>query len=132
MDGLAEKGAALGKQTQAKNDAYGDSFFKAGDFLRLLYPSGLQPSQYDDALCLVRIFDKQARIATDKEAFGESPYDDIAGYSILGSTLHDIKGRVVVRHKCINGSRNKGGTIYCSIGCCNPSTSIPHTDCVCK
>jgi len=67
-----------------KNAAYGDSFAKCGEFLKLLYPNGIQPDQYTDALCLVRIFDKQMRIATMKNAFGESPYRDIVGYGLLG------------------------------------------------
>jgi hypothetical protein len=68
-----------------KNKAYGSSFEKAGEFLRLLYPDGLRPEQYGDALLLVRIFDKQMRIATRKDAFGESPYLDVAGYGLLGA-----------------------------------------------
>lgn len=74
----------IGSLVTEKNKAYGNAFEKAGDFLRLLYPNGIQPEQYTDALLLVRIFDKQVRIATDKDAFGESPYQDIAGYGILG------------------------------------------------
>jgi hypothetical protein len=68
-----------------KNKAYGSSFEKAGEFLRLLYPDGLRPEQYGDALLLVRIFDKQMRVATNPAAFGESPYRDIAGYGLLGA-----------------------------------------------
>jgi sulfate transport system permease protein len=40
--------------------------------------------QYDDMLCIVRIIDKLFRIATAKDAFGESPYGDITGYGLLG------------------------------------------------
>jgi hypothetical protein len=72
-----------------KNKAYGSSFEKTGDFLRLLYPDGLRPEQYGDALLLVRVFDKQMRIATRKDAFGESPFSDIAGYGILGAAKDD-------------------------------------------
>lgn len=78
-------GKAMGELVDQKNAAYGDSFAKSGAFLRLLYPNGIQPEQYGDALCLVRIFDKQMRIATYKDAFGESPYRDIIGYGILGA-----------------------------------------------
>ncbi len=78
-------GTEVGKLVEEKNKAYGDSFAKCGDFLRLLYPSGIKPEQYGDALAQVRIFDKQMRIATDKGALGESPYRDIAGYGILGA-----------------------------------------------
>jgi hypothetical protein len=68
-----------------KNQAYGSSFEKTGDFLRLLYPAGVAPEQLGDALLLARIFDKCMRIAHRKHAFGESPYRDIAGYGLLGA-----------------------------------------------
>lgn len=76
----------IGELVDAKNRAYGSAFAKAGDFLRLLYPNGIEPAQYTDALCIVRVFDKLVRIATDKDAFGESPWQDIAGYGLLGLT----------------------------------------------
>lgn len=76
--------AEIGELVEEKNKSYGNSFAKCGEFLRLLFPAGIQPAQYDDALALVRIFDKQMRIATRKDAFGESPYRDIAGYGLLG------------------------------------------------
>ena len=80
------KAMEIGALVEEKNEAYGSSFAKAGDFLRLLYPDGMKPEQYRDALMLVRIFDKQMRIATAKDALGENPYQDIAGYGILGAT----------------------------------------------
>jgi hypothetical protein len=66
-----------------KNAAYGSSFSKCDTFLQLLYPNGVQPSQYQDMLTIVRIFDKLMRIANRKDAFGESPYSDILGYALL-------------------------------------------------
>jgi hypothetical protein len=75
----------VGKLVSEKQKAYGNSFGKTGDFLKLLYPQGIKPKQYDDALAIVRIFDKLMRIATKKDAFGESPYRDIIGYGILGA-----------------------------------------------
>ena len=84
---FAEIGAEIGALVDEKQKVYGDSFHKGGAFLRLLYPDGIKPEQYDDALCLIRIFDKQMRIATAKDALGESPYRDIAGYGLLGTTL---------------------------------------------
>jgi hypothetical protein len=74
-----------------KNQAYGSSFAKAGAALRLLYPDGVKPAQMDDALLIVRIWDKLQRIATDRDALGESPYRDIAGYGILGTHLHESR-----------------------------------------
>lgn len=84
MASFEQLGQEIGRLVDEKNKAYGDSFAKSGEFLRLLYPNGIQPDQYGDALALVRIFDKMMRIATQKEAFGESPYRDIAGYGLLG------------------------------------------------
>jgi hypothetical protein len=54
----------------------------------LLYPNGIQPDQFDDALLLARIWDKMSRVATDRNALGESPYMDLAGYGIRGVNLH--------------------------------------------
>lgn len=85
MSKFQKIGEQIGKLVDEKNEAYGDAFSKCGEFLKLLYPEGIKPEQYTDALCLVRIFDKQMRIANRKEAFGESPYNDITGYGILGS-----------------------------------------------
>jgi hypothetical protein len=75
----------IGTLVEAKNAAYGSSFAKCGDFLRILYPDGIAPAQYQDALLIVRIFDKLMRIATAKDALGENPYRDIAGYGLLGA-----------------------------------------------
>lgn len=87
-------GNEIGKLVQEKNQAYGDSYAKSGDFLRLLYPDGIKPEQYDDMLGNVRVFDKQMRIATRKGAFGENPWGDIAGYGILGVAKdQNIKGK---------------------------------------
>lgn len=83
-------GKDVGTLVDEKNAAYGDSFAKCGEFLKLLYPNGIKPEQYTDALCLVRIFDKQMRIATKKDAFGESPYRDIVGYGLLGTAKDEM------------------------------------------
>lgn len=79
---------SVGELVTEKNAAYGDSFAQCGDFLKLLYPDGIRPDQYLDALALVRIFDKMKRIATDATALGENPYQDIAGYGLLGWHSH--------------------------------------------
>lgn len=84
-------GTEIGALVTVKNKAYGDSFATTGKVLRLLYPDGIRPEQYDDALALVRIWDKMKRIATDKDALGESPYRDIAGYGILGAKISEEK-----------------------------------------
>jgi hypothetical protein len=81
----------IGDLVEQKNAAYGSSFEKAGAALRLLYPEGIAPAQMDDALLLARIWDKMQRIATDRDALGESPYRDLAGYGILGAALHESR-----------------------------------------
>ena len=80
-----ELAKVIGKTVADKNKAYGDAFAQSGKIIKILYPDGIIPKQYDDALAIIRIVDKLFRIATDKDAFGESPFRDIAGYGILGA-----------------------------------------------
>jgi len=91
----ASLGAEVATVVDATNTAYGDAFSKSGDFLKLLYPDGIKPEQYQDMLALVRVFDKQMRIATNPGAFGESPFRDIAGYGLLGYREHIRAGKVL-------------------------------------
>lgn len=77
-------GTKIGALVAKKNEAYGDSFTRAQDVLKVLYPNGIQPEQYTDMLAMIRVIDKLFRLATDKDAFGESPWNDIAGYALLG------------------------------------------------
>jgi len=85
-------GTEIGKLVDQKNTAYGDSFKKSEQILKILYPDGVHPEQYQDMLAITRILDKLFRIATSKDAFGESPFKDIAGYGILGvSNVEDEK-----------------------------------------
>lgn len=78
-------GQQIGKLVQVKNNEYGDAFNKSGEFLKILYPDGVKPEQYDDMLALIRIFDKQMRIANGNQG-NENGFSDIAGYGILRST----------------------------------------------
>jgi len=77
-------GKKIGKLVDEKNEAYGDSFNQSGKILEVLYPEGVTPNQYRDMLAVVRVIDKLFRIANKKDAFGESPWRDIAGYALLG------------------------------------------------
>ena len=79
-----EQAEAIGKLVAEKNSAYGSSFAQAHHVLKVFYPDGIKPEQYTDALAIVRVIDKLFRIATKKDAFGENPWRDIAGYAILG------------------------------------------------
>lgn len=78
-------GSEIGKLVEQKNQAYGNSFSNSSDILKVLYPNGIMPEQYGDMLAITRIIDKLFRVATKKDAFGESPFKDIAGYGILGA-----------------------------------------------
>ena len=82
---FSDLGQAIGHLAHEKQAAYGDSFGKAGQIIQIFYPNGITPGQVDDALAVTRIIDKLFRIATAKDAFGESPYRDIAGYALLGA-----------------------------------------------
>jgi hypothetical protein len=74
----------IGLLVREKQEAYGDSFSKSEEIIKVLYPNGVKPENYRDLLTITRIIDKLFRIATRKDAFGESPYRDIAGYALLG------------------------------------------------
>lgn len=76
-------GAEVGALVAEKQKVYGDSFGKSGAVMRVLYPGGIPPEQMDDALTVVRVLDKLFRVATDRDALGESPWRDIAGYALL-------------------------------------------------
>lgn len=78
-------GRALGELVDEKQQAYGDAITAVEQMMMVLYPNGVNPDQFRDMLLMVRIMDKQCRIAKgDKSAFGESPFKDIAGYGLLG------------------------------------------------
>lgn len=68
-----------------KNVKYGNSFSESHKILAVLFPDGIPVEKYPDALAIIRIIDKLFRIATDRDALGESPYRDIAGYGVLGA-----------------------------------------------
>jgi hypothetical protein len=80
----------IGLLVKEKQEAYGDSFSKSEEIIKVLYPNGVKPENYRDLLTITRIIDKLFRIATRKDAFGESPYRDIAGYALLG-TASDLE-----------------------------------------
>ena len=101
-----EIGKTIGALVEEKNEAYGDSFQRSQEILKVLFPDGVQPNQYRDMLGMVRVIDKMFRIATDKDAFGESPWKDITGYGILG-TAGDEQDYDTALYKWIEKS-NKG------------------------
>ena len=83
--------AEIGSLVQEKNEAYGDSFGQSSRILEVLYPDGIRPDQFRDALAITRVIDKLFRLANKKDAFGESPWRDICGYAVLGVANDEIK-----------------------------------------
>ena len=77
-------GKEIGELVTQKNLAYGDSYAKSERIMKELYPNGVKPEQYRDMMAVIRVIDKLFRIATRKNAFGESPWKDISGYGVLG------------------------------------------------
>lgn len=105
------KYASLAKEIaellEQKQHAYGDSFGKAGSIMRILYPDGVSIEALSDALTVVRVIDKLFRVATNKDAFGESPWRDIAGYAILAA---ERDSRTHVQSiKSLNRQENSNG-----------------------
>lgn len=84
---------SIGSLVGEKNKAYGDSFGRASEILEVLYPNGIEVCQYRDALAITRVIDKLFRLATKKDAFGESPWRDICGYAILGVANDEIRNK---------------------------------------
>jgi hypothetical protein len=74
-----------------KQEAYGDAFGRAGQVLSVIFPDGVPPDKYDDMLGIARVIDKLFRLANNKNAFGESPWEDIAGYGLLGAGRDAVK-----------------------------------------
>lgn len=81
-----QKASEVANLVTRKQEAYGDSFGKAHKILELFWPNGIPVHAYKDLLTIVRMLDKFFRIATRKDAFGESPWDDVLGYSLLAAT----------------------------------------------
>lgn len=97
---LAEEVAQL---VVEKQQAYGDSFGKSSEILQILYPNGVTVEQYGDMLTIVRILDKLFRVANKKDAFDESPYKDILGYSLLAVARDED---AVPKRKMVGGAES--------------------------
>ncbi|MBL8012828.1 MAG: hypothetical protein JNN05_03175 [Candidatus Omnitrophica bacterium] len=83
MNRYAQEAINLAELITKKQIAYGDSFGQSKRIIEVLYPRGIAPEQYQDALAIIRIIDKLFRIANKKFAFEEDPWQDIAGYALL-------------------------------------------------
>jgi len=88
-ESFVQIGKEIGNLVTEKNQAYGDSFNQSSKIVEILYPNGIALNQYQDFLSIIRIIDKLFRIANRKDAFNESPWRDICGYSILAIERDD-------------------------------------------
>ena len=84
MQTYTHLGTTIGRLVEEKDQTYGSSFQRSQEILKILYPQGVQPQQYCDMLAITRVVDKLFRVANRKDAFGENPWQDIAGYGLLG------------------------------------------------
>lgn len=84
-----ELGLEITTVVDRSNAAYGDSTEKSAEIFQILWPDGVPVDRMHDFRCMVSILDKLSRIATDKDAFGESPWRDVAGYALL-AYRHDL------------------------------------------
>lgn len=77
-------GAKLGKMLDEKQQRYGDSFHRAHEVLRILYPHGIPVEHYHLMMFMCRSLDKYFRLATGGPD-QEDPINDLAGYALLMS-----------------------------------------------
>lgn len=91
-DSYKTKGTEIGALVDLKNKQYGDSFNRAGEILKILYPDGVKPDQYKDLLAVARVLDKLFRVAHGKQG-NEDPWQDIAGYGLLGMGASETEKR---------------------------------------
>lgn len=86
-------GYDMGTLVGEKNAAYGNSFAVFPQVMRIMFPDGVRPDQYEDLSNFFRQFDKWSRIFTKPRAFGENPRRDLLGYNILGVYNSEISNK---------------------------------------
>lgn len=88
---------SIGRLLRYKGQNYGPSFKVVAEVMRLYFPEGIPPEAFGDALLMVRVFDKFARIAYgDRQGDDtwadlvdpETPWKDIIGYAALAVESH--------------------------------------------
>ena len=85
-----EVASSLADTLAEKNAAYGNSYAVTGDFLRLLWPAGCKPEDFDKVMLCARMFDKMKRLAASKPGDDEDPLLDLAGYAVLGLATRKV------------------------------------------
>lgn len=72
---------ALAGELVRKHETLGDTFFRGKDAMRVIYPKGVTPSKYKDALVVSRILDKLLAIAQVED--NDRYWNDILGLCLL-------------------------------------------------
>lgn len=108
-----ELGRQTGELVDKKQAGYGNAVDIVPKIMQILCPNGIPPEKYEDAELIMRILEKFVRILNgDPRSFGENPWDDAAGYCIIGKSREkgyncDRCVYQVNREKCelcVNGS----------------------------
>ena len=111
-DKFLEVAREMAELLAKKNEAYGNSFFRIGEVLGMMYPNGISKEQAHDALAIARTLDKLFRIATKKDAFGENPWRDICGYAILSVVREEEGDHIPTALNLITASQMVDGVEY--------------------
>ena len=77
-----EAATDIAKLVSKKNKQYGNAINQTADFLKTLYPNGIEPHQYDDIGVLIRMYDKMKRISNGIQG-DENAWQDMMGYALL-------------------------------------------------
>jgi hypothetical protein len=105
---FVDLGRELGELVEKKNAAYGNATIITAQVMRLLFPNGVKPEQYELFHYCEMVLHKLCRIASQPDAFGEDPVQDIAGYSVLEL------GRVKDKEQTKTDLNKSDGTNFCS------------------
>ena|SRR3990167_10172171 len=89
-DEILRQCVELGPFLVKKNEAYGDSTRRIVSCLQSFYPDGIPLAQIENAYYMLQILNKLSRVATDCDPFGEDPWLDAAGYSILAHAKREL------------------------------------------
>lgn len=80
-------GQALGLLIDEKRRQYGGGALeRAAAVMTLLYPDGIQPEHYCDAMSLMRVVEKLCRVAGGNQG-DEDAWIDIAGHGLVAGAI---------------------------------------------
>jgi hypothetical protein len=74
-------GKEIGELVREKNSTYNNSLNSVGEILKILYPNGIKPEEYNTMSTIVRMLDKLKRLSANANDL--ESWKDLCGYSIL-------------------------------------------------